>query len=389
MRVMFILDYSFPSSNAPSNRIEALCKGFLRQGHLVDVLSLRGTWLTKNNRVTDERIKVYFSGSKYRSEIFIKRNLNKFIGVVRSFVIILKENKKIKISAVFIPANQNILSGLILVFLKILKIKVLQERSEYPEIYKRTLYEKIGYYFYTRILIKFLDGMIVMTNNLKNYYSKILSSRSLITIIPMSVDADRFETGCEILKENCITYCGNLNNNKDGVDILIRAFSEIAVNHKEWNLLLIGGAAEDELTNLKNLCKEMNIEDKVIFEGEKESNEIPYYLNRSKILALARPSSLQAHGGFPTKLGEYLATKNPVVVTNVGEIGYYLVDGESAFISEPDSVKLFSIKLDECISNYDRSKNIGLNGYQVALSNFDFKAQAKSLNDFLVNLSER
>ena len=49
------------------------------------------------------------------------------------------------------------------------------------------------------------------------------------------------------------------------------------------------------------------------------------------MLVLARPDNIQAKGGFPTKLGEYLATGNPVVVTKVGEIPNYLIDGVNAF----------------------------------------------------------
>ena len=51
---------------------------------------------------------------------------------------------------------------------------------------------------------------------------------------------------------------------------------------------------------------------------------------------MARPDSRQARGGFPTKLGEYLATGKPVCVTKVGEITVYLEDNVSAFLAEPE-----------------------------------------------------
>ena len=64
---------------------------------------------------------------------------------------------------------------------------------------------------------------------------------------------------------------------------------------------------------------------------------MPKYLCNAKLLALARPDSIQAQGGFPTKLGEYLATGRPVVVTKVGEIPDYLEDGVNAFLSDINS----------------------------------------------------
>ncbi len=54
------------------------------------------------------------------------------------------------------------------------------------------------------------------------------------------------------------------------------------------------------------------------------------------------PDSKQAQGGFPTKLGEYLATGNPVCATTVGEIPDYLVDGESVYFAVPGSVDSFA-----------------------------------------------
>ena len=109
MRILFILDYTFPGSNAPSNRIEALCKGFLCNKYFVDVICLRGTWLNEIILTTDERINVFYPVGKYRQKFFVKRNLLKLWGAIRSLGIIIKENKKHKISAAFIPVNKNIL----------------------------------------------------------------------------------------------------------------------------------------------------------------------------------------------------------------------------------------------------------------------------------------
>ena len=63
-------------------------------------------------------------------------------------------------------------------------------------------------------------------------------------------------------------------------------------------------------------------------------NEVPQLLMDSEVLALDRPNSIQAQCGFPTKLGEYLLTGNPVVVTKVGDIPLFLEDGVSALLAE-------------------------------------------------------
>jgi len=111
-------------------------------------------------------------------------------------------------------------------------------------------------------------------------------------------------------------------------------------------------------------------------------------LKGAVVLALSRPSSHQAEGGFPTKLGEYLATSKPVVITDVGEIGQYLTNGVSAFIAKPDSTDDFSDKLDKCLSNRKKAMEIGERGYEVAKKYFDYKSQSETLVNFLIELKQ-
>jgi glycosyltransferase involved in cell wall biosynthesis len=129
--------------------------------------------------------------------------------------------------------------------------------------------------------------------------------------------------------------------------------------------------------------------ERVVFTGRVSRHEMPRFLCNAAVLALARPTSLQSEGGFPTKLGEYLSTGNPVVVTKVGDIPSYLTDGVNAFMSEPDDPHLFAEKLDEALSDPGRAKEMGLRGRQVAITHFDYKVQAEALKKFLTSLGRR
>ena len=50
------------------------------------------------------------------------------------------------------------------------------------------------------------------------------------------------------------------------------------------------------------------------FTGRTSPEVMPQILTDASILALARPNNVQSQNGFPTKLGEYLATGNPVAI---------------------------------------------------------------------------
>lgn len=51
-------------------------------------------------------------------------------------------------------------------------------------------------------------------------------------------------------------------------------------------------------------------------------NEKEYYqeLANADVLLMIRTNSSFANAGFPYKLGEYIATQNPVICTNVSDI---------------------------------------------------------------------
>lgn len=126
----------------------------------------------------------------------------------------------------------------------------------------------------------------------------------------------------------------------------------------------------------------LKISDKVIFNGQVSNDDIPLYLQEASVLALPRPASVQARHGFPTKLGEYLASGNPVIVTSVGEIPDYLTDGVNALIAEPGNVESFGGKLKEILSNLSSSEQIGKNGKTTAFTYFNNRIQTGDILNF-------
>jgi glycosyltransferase involved in cell wall biosynthesis len=128
------------------------------------------------------------------------------------------------------------------------------------------------------------------------------------------------------------------------------------------------------------------LENRIYYMGSVTRDQIPPIIMNASLLVLSRPDSTQAQGGFPTKLGEYLASGNPVCVTKVGEIPDYLIDNETAFLAEPGSVESFADAIDRALRNPKNAKRVGLNGRRVAEISFNKDIQAKKLYDFLIQL---
>lgn len=261
------------------------------------------------------------------------------------------------------------------------EISVFWEKTEHPEVsnpgqwpYKRTLKDLIHD-------CKRVDGLFVISKPLKDYFVKQGVNENKINVINMMVDPSRF---LNIVKNKegvkYIAYCGNVSNRKDGVDLLIESFARISRKFPDVYLYIIGKIIGEKSVNSNVLLAEkLGVGDRVVFKGLVPYQEMPQMLTDATILALNRPNNKQAQYGFPTKLGEYLLTGNPVVITSVGDIPDYIQDGFSGMVAEPNNVDEFASKMEWLLEHPYEAKIIGENGKEVALKNFNNDIEARKI----------
>lgn len=262
-------------------------------------------------------------------------------------------------------------------------IKVFHELTEHPEIGKMSRLP----IFTTKMYIKWvkqIDGLFVISNALKNYFINQGVDETKVHVVNMVVDCERFNNIEKTSgKLSYIAYCGNASNTKDGVDDLIRAFAIVAKKYNSIRLRIIGPKPSQGSIN-DNLVKNLNIVDKVDFIGSVPPSSVPKLLVGAQIVALARPSSLQNKYGFPTKLGEYLLSGNPVCVTAVGDIPLFLTHQETALISPCDDYQAFAKNIIWCIEHPYEAKVIGEKGREIALKNFNYLTESKKIIDVII-----
>ena len=253
---------------------------------------------------------------------------------------------------------------------------VYHERTEHPSVVPA--FPSFLQSSYLKACLK-LKGLFVISNPLKKYFMNLGVKN--ISVVNMTVDPSRFES---IEKQTTpypyIAYCGTASNNKDGVDDLIKAFAIVYREHPEYKLLIMGKAPTkgDESGNM-DLVEKLEITDAVVFTGMIPASEMPQKLKNAEIVALARPDSLQAQCGFPTKLGEYLLTANPVVVTRVGDIPRFLKHKETALLSEQRDIESFAKNLLWAINHKEEAQMVGKAGKNVALVEFNNETEASKI----------
>lgn len=267
-------------------------------------------------------------------------------------------------------------------------VKYYGERTEHPLCSSGRVSRLIKFNLKEHLeLCNNLDGLFVISKALKKYYIENGVDESKIEIINMTVDSSRFlNLKKEKTANKYIAYCGTASNNKDGVDKLIKSFALVNKKYKDIKLYIIGNAPNKlEKNGNYQLAEKLGMLDNIVFTGLISSDDIPQMLKNATILALARPNNLQAQHGFPTKLGEYLLSENPVVVTKVGDIPLFLKDKETAILAEPDNIEDFADKLCWVLEHPKESEIIGLNGRNVAMKFFNCKNEIKKIIYFITD----
>lgn len=402
--VVISVNNIYVEAGATSNRWRAMVEGLAKQGAMVHLVFLGGFNSQKEfeqygvEGEIDNNIS-YFYSNTILTKSLNGRRLNKYL---LPFYIHLKNVFNIKkyllykeFDFVFVMPKLDcfrIYDSMILKYVFKNK-RLILELNEFQDVMNdhstnplQTYRNNIELKYLTKVILPRVNVCITMTQNLEAYYRKFTINNSDIVYyhLPMSVDLSRFELvndNVEYIKPY-IAYTGSSSFSKDGIDVLIKSFEKVANTFKDLRLY-IAAFYEIDGGRMMHLIEKSEFKDRIIYLGSIERDKIPALLKGAEMLVMPRPDSRQAQGGFPTKLGEYLATSNPVCVTCVGEIPNYLEHKKSAYLANPSDIDSFAETVIDALSNKKEAFEIGLNGRKVAEKYFDKDKQGIYLFDFL------
>jgi glycosyltransferase involved in cell wall biosynthesis len=389
----------FESSSATANRWLTLIEGLNGLGANVQLL-VTGNYQSKaeqkkfSQESAIDGITIKYLTSKIVAGLWQRR----YFQYVGKYIQASQTKKKIKNELAdfdgVVWSENNIVIWKIITSISEKRFTLISEMSEFLDIHHfnkgNSLQRRSGdikQKYFENIFLPQLDGLIVMTKTLFKHYNHFENPPKLLHL-PMTVDLDRFEVK-ELppsdFKSPYVAFVGVMNDAKDGVNILIESFSALADENQELSLYLVGGWNYDTPQHLKRI-KELGLEKRIKWVGEYKREVIPSIIMNAILLVLPRPDSKQAQGGFPTKLGEYLATGVPVCATRVGEIPDYLIDKESVFFAEPNSIESFANAMRTALKNSSNASTVGNRGKEVAEKHFNKNIQSLKLYNFLKHL---
>ena len=384
MRILILLNEPYPFGMACTNRTHLYAKGLseLNNNVLVIIPVPKDNSLKARNfsrKGSYENVKYLYSWtSSVRNSNFFLRRLHDVFGpfIALIYSIKFKPEFLILVSHSF---YHNLIAKLIIV---VTKSKLIIEQTEIP-YHKKEVISKIDL-FKIRIRFWMVKGIILISNPLNLYFRNYLKIRKEILKIPIIVNDEQF-TLRESDSKNLV-YSGSISEKHAGIFLILEAMLHISAEYKDVKLFITGDKTDSpDLNKINAFIKENSLQDKIIFTGYLSKDDLAKLTHSALALIALKPNNRQSRYNMATKIGEYLKTGRPVMISNVDTICIFLKHRENAFIVKPE-VKEIVNEVKFIIENPERAKTIGLNGKKFALTELNYKVQTERLNQFLVNL---
>lgn len=190
----------------------------------------------------------------------------------------------------------------------------------------------------TRLALKNANCFLALSDAVKKHLESMFDKRVFRSELPI-YDFYRLSKPEENIRtsfgfsdtDNVFLFFGLVRRYK-GLDLLLEAFGELAKQDASVKLLVVGEFYED-IKPYTDIIEKYGINDKVIVENRYISNdEVERYMMACDAVVLPYRSATQS-GILNVAYGFY----KPVIVTNVGELGSLVDEGETGHIvAKPD-----------------------------------------------------
>lgn len=179
-----------------------------------------------------------------------------------------------------------------------------------------------------------------------------------------------------------IIYCGHLYDHK-GIPIIF----EIAKKMKYCRFLVVGGLPHD-IDMRKSQCKTMGLNN-VYITGFVPYNQVPIYLYAADVLVLPNSKNhFLSETTSPLKLFEYMASKRPIVASDLSNISTVLKHNQNALLAQPDDPSDFKKQILYLLDHPDISLKIADRAF-MQVKFFDWDERARRILKFMEKRLQR
>lgn len=230
-----------------------------------------------------------------------------------------------------------------------------------------------------RFLLKRPNKIFITHENYLKTSPFLEPFKDKIVITPPGVDMDRFKPlNLPKNEENIIFFLSRLDRFHlyKGLEFLLKAIKRIA--HEIPLKLYVGGEGE-LIYDYKRFVKENGIEEKVVFLGRLDNEQLIKYYNLCDIFVLPSISSTQE--GFGLVALEAMACKKPVIVTDIVGVAENVKRYKAGIVIPPKDIELLSEGIEYLLLNKDKAEEMGFNAYHLVKNSYTWQKHAQIVEE--------
>lgn len=191
-------------------------------------------------------------------------------------------------------------------------------------------------FFRMRFVQKKLDGMIVISHYLENYYRKYTKT----VVLPPLVDIHDAKWDRSAVKPHQgirLVYFGSPGTHKDLVGEVVASLAEVP----SGGSLQIVGITQEQFASYypcsANIAVQLVSQGKLKFLGRLPHREALEVVKNSDYSIFYRKRDRTSMAGFPTKFTESISCGVPVITTDTSDLGEYAQGGKNAVLLPEES----------------------------------------------------
>ena len=392
--VVYLGESGFPVGFGAIQKLIMVSKALIEEGAKVSVILRKGSFDPEKPVDIDlqgnfEGINyIYTSGTVYRPNGFFTRNIQKLKGIYNEFQYLRQLRKNNELDAGIISCYHLGQVMLYRLYGYFLKFPVVYNYVEMAQVLdsRRGWQLKINDYLFERFLIPSMDGAFPISEVLMEHYNKIAPRKKMLKL-PILCEFEKFDVKVEKPERDYFLFCGALSY-QEIVDFVLNAYDQLPEENPVDLHLVLGGGSDKEYQILMNRISKLKKGEQVKVFRNVPHYEIPKRYKPAKGLLIPMRPTLQDAARFPHKIGEYVASGNPMISVNYGEVACYFKDGETALVADTYTIEDFASKMKFVLDNPETARTIGERGKALGLKAFNHLTYGPKILDFLKGLGK-
>jgi len=212
---------------------------------------------------------------------------------------------------------------------------------------------------------RLVDYVIVMAEELKELVMQYGVPSSRIEVVTNAWELDtEISIDKKLAKkyENrfVVSYIGLVNAPHRGVDIAIRAMTNIIERVPEALLLIVGYGRI--LEEIKRLAKDLKVDSHVVFTGKVPFQKVPTYISVSQACLVPVRVDKHTDTTLMHKLFQYMALGKPVVSTRTRPMTRVIKETQCGYIVPSEDPVALSEAVIDLYKNKEKALEMGRNG---------------------------